>query len=62
MQIFQVLKSLVSMRPDIAYFFNVKIVTSLAFIFTMDKTLVKIIFGCKCFICQPIFKSFVALL
>ena len=34
--------------------------TSLAYIFTMEKALVKIIFGHKMFICQPIFKVFVA--
>ena len=38
-----------------------KIVTSLAYIFTMEKALVKIIFGHKIFICRPIFKTFVAL-
>ena len=34
---------------------------SLAYIFTMEKVLFKIIFGSKIFICQPIFKIFVAL-
>ena len=36
--------------------------TSLAYIFTMEKSLVKIMFGCKQFICGPIFKLFAALL
>ena len=36
--------------------------TSLAYIFTMEKALVKIIFGNTIFICQAIFKIFVALL
>ena len=36
--------------------------TSLAYIFTMEKSLVKIIFGRKFFICQPIFIFFLALL
>ena len=38
-----------------------KIVTSLADIFTMEKALLKITFWHKIFICQPIFKIFVAL-
>ena len=38
-----------------------KKVTSLAYIFTMEKALVRIIFGHKFFICRPIFKIFVAL-
>ena len=38
-----------------------EIVTSLAYIFTMQKAPVKIIFGQKCFIqCEPIFKIVVA--
>ena len=36
-------------------FFPEKMVTSLANIFTMEKLVVKIIFGSKCFICKPIF-------
>ena len=36
--------------------------TSHAYIFTMEKALVKITFGRKFFICQPIFDFFVALL
>ena len=35
--------------------------TSLAYIFTMEEALVKIILGCEFAICQPIFKIFVAL-
>ena len=35
--------------------------TSLAYIFTMEKTLVKIIFGRKIFIRLPIFKILVSL-
>ena len=35
--------------------------TFLAYIFTMEKALVKIIFGCKFFICQQIFEIFVTL-
>ena len=38
-----------------------KIVTSLAYIFTMEKAQVKIIFGHKIYICQQIFKIFVVL-
>ena len=38
-----------------------EIVTSLAYIFTMEIALVKIIFGCIIFICQQISKIFVAL-
>ena len=34
--------------------------TSLAYIFTMEKKLVKIVFGRKFFICEPIFKIFAA--
>ena len=34
---------------------SVKIVTSLPDIFTIEKALVKIVFGCNIFICQPIF-------
>ena len=34
---------------------------SLAYIFTIEKAIVKIIFGHKIFICQPIIKIFVAL-
>ena len=34
--------------------------TSLAYSFTKEKALVKIIFGRKILICQPIFKLFVA--
>ena len=36
--------------------------TSLANTFTMEKALVKIIFGCSIFICELIFKFFAALL
>ena len=43
------------------WFFFGKIVTSLAYIFTMKKALVKIIFVRKLLICEPIFKIFVAL-
>ena len=32
----------------------------LTFIFSMQKCLLKIIFGRKCFICEPIFKIFAA--
>ena len=39
-------------------FFSGKIVTSLAYIFTMEKDLVKIIFGRIIFISQLIFKTF----
>ena len=38
-----------------------KIVTLLAYIFTKEKALVKIIFGHNFFICQHIFRTFVAL-
>ena len=41
--------------------FSGKIVTSLAGNFTMEKALFKNIFLHKIFICQPIFKIFVAL-
>ena len=43
------------------FIFYGKMVTSLAYIFAMEKALVKILFGCKFFICQPISKIFVAL-
>ena len=43
------------------HFFSGKIVTSFAYIFTMEKALVNIIFVRKIFMCQPIFKFFVAL-
>ena len=43
------------------FFFSGKIVTSLTYTFTMEKALVKIIFCHKIFICQPFFKTFVAL-
>ena len=42
-------------------FFSGKIVTALADNFTMEKALFKNIFLHKFFICQPIFKIFVAL-
>ena len=35
--------------------------TSIDYIFAMEKALVKIIFSHKMFTCQPIFKNFVAL-
>ena len=43
------------------FFFSGKIVTSLAGNFTMENALFKNIFLHKIFICQPIFKIFVAL-
>ena len=42
-------------------FSSKEIVSSHAYNLTMEKALVKIIFGRKIFICQPIFKFFVAL-
>ena len=41
--------------------FSGKIVTSLAFNFSMQKSIFKIIFGHQTSICEPIFKIFVAL-
>ena len=39
------------------YFFSGKIVTSLTNNFSMQKSLLKNIFGCSIFICKPIFKQ-----
>ena len=50
------------LKRKIRIFFSGKIVTSLDYIFTIEKALVKIIFSRKMYIYQPIFKIFEALL
>ena len=50
-------RSIKNEKLDFFFFFG-KIVTSLAYIFTMEKALVKIIFGHKMFIIPPVFKVY----